>query len=87
MTKTRVSVKTVFQGKGSTATFCETLLRHQGKKVGLYTSPHLVSPCERIRIDGKPISGDEFEKYYFEIAQDLDDQVKLSFNHKRTKTL
>lgn len=43
-------------GKGSTAAFVEALLQGRGLRVGLFTSPHLVSFRERIRIDGEEIS-------------------------------
>ena len=43
-------------GKGSTAAFCESCLRASGFRVGLYTSPHLVSVRERIQIDRVSIS-------------------------------
>ena len=44
-------------GKGSAAAFCEAALRRgAARKVGLYTSPHLVSFTERIRIDGHPVA-------------------------------
>ncbi len=43
-------------GKGSVATLVAAALRHHGVRVGLYTSPHLVSFRERIRVDGVPIS-------------------------------
>ena len=36
-------------------------------KVGLYTSPHLVTPRERIRIDGSPLSEALFTRYFFEL--------------------
>ncbi len=39
-------------GKGSTSTFLASLARAHGKRVGLYTSPHFITPRERIRIDG-----------------------------------
>ncbi len=43
-------------GKGSTACFIETMLRVlSDRRVGLFTSPHLISPEERIRIDGRKI--------------------------------
>jgi len=45
-------------GKGSTASFLAGMLRSAGYRTGLYTSPHLVSFTERIRIDGRPISED-----------------------------
>ena len=37
------------------------------KKVGLYTSPHLISVRERIRINSVPISPELFAKYFFEV--------------------
>ncbi|MEH6419609.1 bifunctional tetrahydrofolate synthase/dihydrofolate synthase, partial [Pseudomonas sp. CGJS7] len=39
-------------GKGSTVAFIEAIARAGGKKVGAYTSPHLLAYNERIRIDG-----------------------------------
>jgi dihydrofolate synthase/folylpolyglutamate synthase len=47
-------------GKGSTAAFCESCLRAAGRRVGLYTSPHLVSIRERIQVDRVPISEADF---------------------------
>jgi len=47
-------------GKGSTAAFCESCLRAAGYRVGLFTSPHLVSVRERIQIDRHPISETDF---------------------------
>lgn len=43
-------------GKGSVSTMCAEALRAAGWRVGLYTSPHLVSFRERIVVDGQPIS-------------------------------
>ncbi|VVC00725.1 UDP-N-acetylmuramoyl-L-alanyl-D-glutamate--2,6-diaminopimelate ligase [uncultured archaeon] len=47
-------------GKGSTCAFAERILREQGYKTGLYTSPHLVEPAERIQINGKKIPEKKF---------------------------
>ena len=47
-------------GKGSTAATLAAILQASGLKTGLYTSPHLVRINERIRIDGQPISDDDF---------------------------
>ncbi len=45
-------------GKGSTAAFAEAVVRClSDTPVGLYSSPHLVSPEERIRVDGRTIPG------------------------------
>ncbi|HEU4699863.1 MAG TPA: folylpolyglutamate synthase/dihydrofolate synthase family protein [Gemmatimonadales bacterium] len=43
-------------GKGSVSTLVAEALREAGWRVGLYTSPHLVSFRERIRVDEVPIS-------------------------------
>ena len=42
-------------GKGSTCALLDAVCRAQGLRTGLYTSPHLVSFRERIRLDGRPI--------------------------------
>jgi folylpolyglutamate synthase/dihydrofolate synthase len=39
-------------GKGSTAAFLAGLARARGLRVGLYTSPHFLTPRERVRVDG-----------------------------------
>ncbi|MBR1627910.1 MAG: hypothetical protein IJ679_01420 [Lachnospiraceae bacterium] len=49
-------------GKGSTARYTAALLRKAGHLVGLYTSPHLVSMCERIAVDGEDISREAFAR-------------------------
>ncbi len=45
-------------GKGSIAVLLATILKHAGHRVGLYTSPHLCSFRERIRVNGEPIPPD-----------------------------
>jgi dihydrofolate synthase / folylpolyglutamate synthase len=45
-------------GKGSTSHMLASVLQSAGFKTGLYTSPHLKSFTERIRVDGKEISKD-----------------------------
>lgn len=42
--------------KGSVCTLVASALREAGWRVGLYTSPHLVSFRERIQVDGEPIT-------------------------------
>ncbi|HEV2149069.1 MAG TPA: folylpolyglutamate synthase/dihydrofolate synthase family protein [Longimicrobiaceae bacterium] len=44
-------------GKGSVAALCESVLRKAdpGRRVGMYTSPHLVRFAERIRVQGAPV--------------------------------
>src|SRR6476646_3654889 len=46
-------------GKGSTCAMLESIYRTSGLRVGLFTSPHLVSFCERIQTDRQPISREQ----------------------------
>ncbi len=54
-------------GKGSTSAFLEAILIDAGLKTGLFTSPHLVSYRERIRINGEDVSEEEVSEVYPEI--------------------
>jgi dihydrofolate synthase/folylpolyglutamate synthase len=47
-------------GKGSVCAMVESGLRAHGVRTGLFTSPHLAEPTERIRIDGAPIAHERF---------------------------
>lgn len=53
-------------GKGSTCAMLEALLIDARQKVGFYSSPHLVSTTERIRMGGVNISEEEFVKVFEE---------------------
>ncbi len=48
------------KGKGSVAAMTASMFRAQGLRTGLYTSPHLHSFKERIRLDGEPLSDEAF---------------------------
>lgn len=48
------------KGKGSTAAFLASILAAAGIRAGLFTSPHLQSWRERIRVDGTAIRPDAF---------------------------
>lgn len=52
----RVVTVTGTNGKGSTCAFVASLLRAQGLKVGVYSSPHLLRYNERVLIDGQEAS-------------------------------
>src|SRR3954464_596194 len=47
-------------GKGSTSAFLDSICRANGIRTGLFTSPHLVSITERIKIDGQQIPQSSF---------------------------
>ena len=55
------------KGKGSTCAFCESILRHSGLKTGFFSSPHLVSVTERIKINGRPVDQEMFTSYFWDI--------------------
>jgi dihydrofolate synthase/folylpolyglutamate synthase len=62
-------------GKGSTCAMIEAGLRSAGVRTGLFTSPHLIEPTERIQIDGIPVSPADFERAFnivHETAEKLD---------------
>ncbi len=59
-------------GKGSVASIVESVLRAEGYRTGLYTSPHLHRMTERFRIDGKPIGQRDFAARVTEIAPFLE---------------
>lgn len=66
------------KGKGSTCAFTESILRQYQttdggpiNKIGLFTSPHLKTVRERIRINGSPINELKFTKYFFEVWDKL----------------
>src|SRR6266550_758360 len=50
-------------GKGSTAAFLDSICRAAGIRVGLFTSPHLVSITERIKIEGEDIAEERFAHF------------------------
>lgn len=50
-------------GKGSTCAILANILYKAGYNIGLYTSPHLVNYTERIKINNKEISKDDFSRY------------------------
>ncbi|HEY4363331.1 MAG TPA: folylpolyglutamate synthase/dihydrofolate synthase family protein [Bryobacteraceae bacterium] len=51
-------------GKGSTCAMIDAGLRASGLRTGLFTSPHLIEPTERIQIDGIPVSESQFQQAF-----------------------
>ena len=56
-------------GKGSTCAMIESGLRAAGLRTGLYTSPHLAEPTERIQIAGQPIAHEAFAAAFDRVHQ------------------
>lgn len=71
------------KGKGSTCAFTENILNQYRlaagpiTKIGLFTSPHLKTVRERIRINGAPINELKFAKYFFEVWDKLSSSQSL----------
>lgn len=56
-------------GKGSTSLMVTSLLHTRGLNVGTFTSPHVESITERIRINGQPLSERDFAAVVSDLAQ------------------
>lgn len=63
-------------GKGSTCAFLEAVCLAAGIKTGLFTSPHLISVTERIRVNGSEISEADFARHTTEIRKVSEKLVK-----------
>jgi len=56
-------------GKGSTSAMIEAGLRSAGIRTGLYISPHLVEPTERIQIAGQQVSQEQFANAFVQVHE------------------
>ncbi len=78
-------------GKGSTCAMIESGLRAAGVRTGLYTSPHLVEPAERIQIAGAPATPEQFAAAFAEVHETAEsmlraDQIDLHPTYFETVT-
>jgi len=64
-------------GKGSTATVLDSICRAAGIKTGLYTSPHLVSITERIKVNGIEIRPEVFAAHVTQV-RDVAEKLVVS---------
>lgn len=64
-------------GKGSTAAMLESILRAAELRTGLYTSPHLERINERIRIDGKEISDEDFAAAFTHLHEVIEELLAV----------
>nr|KAG5699967.1 hypothetical protein BaRGS_001786 [Batillaria attramentaria] len=55
------------KGKGSTCAYVERILRENGYKTGIFSSPHLIEVRERIRINGRPVNKEVFTKSFWHV--------------------
>lgn len=68
-------------GKGSTSFFIASVLKEQGYKVGLYTSPYLEEFTERIRINGENIPKEELAEITNYVKDKISEMVSKGKNH------
>ncbi|MBQ7360117.1 MAG: bifunctional folylpolyglutamate synthase/dihydrofolate synthase [Lachnospiraceae bacterium] len=59
-------------GKGSVCAYLRGILKEAGYRCGVFTSPHLVEPTERFRIDDREISKEEFLQAFLQVYEALD---------------
>jgi len=63
-------------GKGSTAVTLDSICRAAGIRIGLFTSPHLISITERIKIAGKEVSETDFARLTLQVKRTAEELVK-----------
>ena len=63
-------------GKGSTCAFLDAICRSAGIKTGVFTSPHLISITERIKIDGAEISEARFAALRTKVKNKIDELLE-----------
>lgn len=62
-------------GKGSTAVMLDSICRAAGIRTGLFTSPHLISITERIRVNGADISENDFARLTSHVKEAAEELV------------
>lgn len=66
-------------GKGSTCQWMHLILQKEGYQVGMFTSPHLISHTERIRINNENISLADWERMYDQYAELFEEKHMTMF--------
>lgn len=74
----KVVTVTGTNGKGSTCALLASLLQAQGRRVGVYSSPHLLRYNERVRIDGAEV-GDDDLCAAFEAVEQARGEISLTY--------
>ena len=60
------------KGKGSTSAMIAAVMQKAGCRVGLFTSPHLHTFRERVRVDGEPIPAEDFGSYVSKVRPHIE---------------
>ncbi len=75
------------KGKGSVCTYVSSILESSGYRVGLFTSPHLVSPTERIKINAVDITEDDIVRVVKHLRSALGAGAETQFSFFEIYTL
>src|SRR6516162_4884177 len=73
-------------GKGSTCAMIESGLRAAGRRTGLFTSPHLAEPTERIQIDGRSIPAARFTAAFEQVHAAVERVLDMHTTYFETVT-
>ena len=68
-------------GKGSVCAYLQAILMAEGKRTGFFTSPHLVSVNERIRVDNVQIDNETFLEVFREVLKTVYEMVEDGIEH------
>lgn len=68
-------------GKGSVCAYLQAILMAKGKRTGFFTSPHLVSVNERIRVDNIQIDNETFLKVFRKVLKIVRQMVEDGIEH------
>ena len=68
-------------GKGSVCAYLQAILMSEGKRTGFFTSPHLVSVNERIRVDNIQIDNETFLKVFRKVLKIVRQMVEDGIEH------
>lgn len=68
-------------GKGSVCAYVSSVLCAAGKKVGMFTSPHLVRINERFRVQGEPVSDEAIVRAFEKVKPVIDGMVEENLAH------
>ena len=68
-------------GKGSVCAMLNEMLSTAGFKTGMFTSPHLTSYCERLRLNGREIDEESFAALVERIAHEIDEMIGEGGEH------
>ena len=68
-------------GKGSVCAYMQAMLMAEGKRTGFFTSPHLVSMNERIRLNNRQITDEQFLEVFRKVKAVVDEMAEEGISH------